>query len=124
MALSITPPGRLPALWVYKCDARERAGYDSGDWSEVLPLARPFHWGGTESTRSNASRKAIRETIRSGDLVLAWQVDRAEAVGLCSVVEIQARGEWLDLVLESVCQFLPPVRLRQLRRSDSRLWKV
>jgi hypothetical protein len=81
-------------------------------------------WGSTEWIRSNASRKHIREEMFAGDLILAWQVDRAEAVGLCRVAAVRERDGWHDMFLEPVEQFDEPVRIRHLRREDSTLWQV
>lgn len=118
---------RVRALWVYKCDARERGDLEFGDWLDFFELASkrsPVSWGSTEWIRSNASRKHIREEMFAGDLILAWQVDRAEAVGLCRVAAVRERDGWHDMFLEAVEEFDEPVRIRHLRREDPTLWQV
>lgn len=118
---------RVGALWVYKCDARERPDIEFGDWLDFFARAAkksPASWGSTEWIRSNSSRKHIREEMFAGDLVLAWQVDRAEAVGLCRVASVRERDGWYDMFLESVEEFEEPIRIRELRREDRELRKV
>ena len=68
-------------------------------------------WGGTWCINNRASRKIIRERLKVGDLVLAWQSDKQAALGLCRVSELADDGQDIGIVLETVMRFEQPVKL-------------
>lgn len=120
----------MTALWVYKC-RKGRLGEDGieyGDWNRLFDHGR-MDWGTTREIKSAQSRKLIREDMRQGDLVLAWQTDRQEAVGICRVHDITRIGhpdgtsEHI-VVLDPEQRFDPPVKLLELKRSDAALASV
>jgi hypothetical protein len=118
-------------LWVYKCNNRQHEHQISwGDWRDFFRLAkgRPLDWGGTGYIGSGSSLRIIRHEMQPGDLVLAWQTDRREAVGLCRVHDLRpSEGddeiEW-EIILEPVEEFDPPVKLAAMKKRDPALAAV
>jgi hypothetical protein len=120
----------MSRLWVYKCNSRQHDAQiiSFGDWARFFAHDGPWEWGSTRWSRSNMSRKIIREEMHPGDLFLAWQSDRREALGLGRVVNVDplednGSVEW-DLILEPVERFDPPFPLLDIRASDPELAAV
>ncbi len=111
-SLTELPTRRVPksdTLWVYKCNARSGA---EGDWNYFFDeMDGEGEWGGTWCIKNRASRKIIRERLKVGDLVLAWQSDKQAALGLCRVSELADDGQDIGIVLETVKRFEQPVKL-------------
>jgi 5-methylcytosine-specific restriction endonuclease McrA len=63
--------------WIYKCNATNSAGPDSGDWRHV------FNRG---TTTWGSDRLKGMDKVRRGDRVLAVQSDRHELVGVAKVL--------------------------------------
>ena len=79
--------------WIYKCNSRGREHQVTwGDWDHFFSGQTKGEWGSTEWVPELA--KAQR-----GDMVLAYQTDRNELVGVVEVVELRRRGPYEDLIL-------------------------
>ncbi|MDP9183893.1 MAG: EVE domain-containing protein [Actinomycetota bacterium] len=118
--------GAAPSLWVYKNNARgETLGNTSfGDWSDFFERGATQRWGGSWMTTSNLSLKILREEMREGDRVLAWQTDKGQAMGIALVVRIDQVGAGQELYLRRDQAFSSPVPLLKLRREDQTLGAV
>lgn len=99
-------------FWVYKCNSRggphQRAW---GDWADVFEDNKPQPWGSTEWMRKSES-----ERVESGDIIIAYQTDRNELVGLARVVGWKRRGQFEDLILKPLITI--GVKVRPLKESD------
>jgi hypothetical protein len=109
-----------PTLWVYKCNINEDA---CGDWKEFFEGDRKGtgEWGGTWCIKNPYSRQILREEMEKGDLVLAWQTDQQQAVGLCRVVALldgPDDGQDIDtaIYLETVMRFPIPIKLLAFKK--------
>lgn len=100
----------IPPLWIYKCNIES---LQNGDWKVFFEREREGdgEWGGTWCIESKTSLKFLREEIQVRDLMLAWQSDRREAVGLCRVADLPDDGGEISIVLKTVMQFANPVKL-------------
>ncbi|MDX1963969.1 MAG: protein kinase [Pirellulales bacterium] len=113
----------LPPLWVYKCNAKSEA---AGDWKKHVfnKNSKVISWGHVHddikegSIQSHASRKLVLEQMQVGDLVLAWQSDRKQAIGLCRVYDLNVKGKVTRIVLEKVFKFAHPVNLLEYKNSE------
>lgn len=106
-------------LWVYKCNAKSDA---QGEWNYFFDeMDGQGEWGGTWCINNHASRKIIREHLRVGHLVLAWQTDKQAAYGLCRVAALEDHGEDIGIVLETVMRFAQPVKLLEWRERSPAL---
>jgi hypothetical protein len=120
-----------PRLWVYKCNVERRAmQIAAGDWDDFFGEPQPSAWGGSDTMRNKSSLSILRNKAAVGDLVLAWQTNRKEAVGLCRIHELQ---DWTDengvqqrtMVLNLIGEpFSPAVRLLDIRKSNAALARV
>jgi len=120
----------LPRLWVYKCNtAQHDHQWSWGDWDDVLMADGPVPWGTTELIGSALSRRLIEHEMAVGDLVLAWQTNRAAAVGLCRITKLERYvdlegDEQTQIYLQRVGEPFVPVKLHQLKRTNTALAKV
>lgn len=108
----------LPTLWIYKCNIKSE---HRGDWAVFFGAGRRGNgeWGGTWSTDSNASRKRLFEDVQVNDLMLAWQSDRQEAVGLCRVADLPYDHDYhgeISTILETRMVFTKPIKLLKLKK--------
>jgi predicted Zn-ribbon and HTH transcriptional regulator len=70
------------AFWIYKCNARSpEYANATGDWSYVFEHSEAVPWGNTTLSGVDA--------IERGDILLAFQTDRNELVGLVDVVALK-----------------------------------
>ena len=109
-----------PQVWVYKCNDSEEAPWPQrGDWARFFSQPGKGIWGGEWSTKNPESRKIIRERMSPGDLVLCYQTDRREMVGICELVRFvhTSRGprKGRELVLRPAERFRPPVKIHDLK---------
>ena len=109
------------SLWVYKC--KNDPGTDNvayGDWASVFKQPwRKVAWGGAWATAKPDGKVIFDDEVEKGDLILAWQTDKARAVGLCEVAGWKpSQVEGRDLLLMPVEKFDPPVRLHELKRTS------
>lgn len=92
------------AFWIYKCNSRNRSHQvEFGDWDEFFAGDTSGEWGSTEWVPELA--KANR-----GDVVLAYQTNRNELVGLAEVIELRTRGRFRDLILKPMEELRAKVR--------------
>lgn len=104
---------QTPTLWVYKCNTND--AHASGDW-QVFFREGSGEWGGSWCIRNHYSLQLLREEIKVGHLVLAWQTDRRAAVGLCRVSELPDDGDHIAICLETVRRFRRPIKLLELKK--------
>lgn len=108
--------GKKPSYWIYKCNSRggehQRA---MGDWDDVFSHSGVTHWGSTEWVPQ------LKEAS-PGDLILAYQTNRNELVGLARVEKQKKRGRHLDLYLQPVEELR--VRVRPLKKASERIGRI
>lgn len=81
-------------FWIYKCNTQEHPYQVAvGDWDDFFRSKRPQSWGSTEWVPA-----LVR--AQPGDVVIAYQSNRNELVGLTRVVRHKRRGKYLDLILK------------------------
>jgi predicted RNA-binding protein with PUA-like domain len=81
-------------FWVYKCNSRRREKQVlHGDWEKFFAGKGIQKWGSNEYVRDLAR-------LGSGDLVLGYQSNRREAVGLARVARLKPRASYLDVMME------------------------
>jgi hypothetical protein len=83
-----------------------------GDWSDFFAQPGVSSWG------SNEWVPAL-EQLTPGDMVLAYQTDRNELVGLAKVDSFRRRGRHRDLYLESLEHI--GAKVRPLKKVDPRI---
>lgn len=99
--------------WVYKCNSKSMPHQVvHGDWNRVFATRKAIRWGTTERIRG-LSELAV------GDLVLAYQSDRNELVGLAEVVDLKRKSEHLIVVLKAVREIR--AKVRPLKRQDAKI---
>lgn len=123
----------MRSLWVYKNNAKGHAYQGSmGSWEDYFDLAGDGHavpWGRTDWMGNAAGRNAAMR-MEAGDLVLCWQSDRKQAIGLAEVVDLP--GDWADVDgrsertvnLRPVDRFEAGIPLLQMRGSNPQLGEV
>jgi hypothetical protein len=101
------------AYWMYKCNARKLPYQRAwGDWAEFFNAGKVDEWGSTEWIPQ------LREA-RRGDVVLAFQSDRNELVGVARVVGQRRAGRFSALLLRPVEQLR--VKVRPLKEQNPRI---
>lgn len=71
-------------LWVYKCNrVQQEFASAYGDWDKLFRRPVAQEWGGSWCTANPVGRQIINERMQPGDLVLAYQTDARNIVGLC-----------------------------------------
>jgi len=104
------------AYWIYKCNAKEHPYQVSfGDWDEVFSRDGDSSWGSTEWVPELTK-------ARPGDVVLAYQTDRNELVGVAEVVRLQLREEFHDLILRPVEELR--VKVRPLKKASRAIARI
>lgn len=104
------------AYWIYKCNAKKHPyQVASGDWDEVFASVEPSSWGSTEWT--DELRKA-----RAGDVILAYQTDRNELVGLARVVRFESRKGYRDIILRPLEELR--VKVRPLKKASRDIGRI
>ncbi|MEX2306360.1 MAG: hypothetical protein WD738_02135, partial [Pirellulales bacterium] len=74
------------AFWIYKCNSRNHPDQVAwGDWDDFFSGRTNGEWGSTEWVPKLAKAKR-------GDVVLAYQTNRKELVGIAEVVGLRRRG--------------------------------
>jgi hypothetical protein len=97
------------AFWIYKCNSRQHpAQVAFGDWDNVFNDARATSWGSTEWVKDLSKAKP-------GDIVLAYQTNRNELVGIARVTELRASGRFHELILKPIEELR--VKVRPLKKS-------
>src|SRR4051812_6648218 len=80
----------MPAnVWVYKCNRKEQDFARAyGDWKDVFRNPKTKQWGGSWCTGNSVSKHIINELMQDGDLVLAYQTNDRNLVGVCRLAKI------------------------------------
>lgn len=100
-------------FWIYKCNSLQRPYQVTyGDWSDFFVGARERAWGTTEDV------PAVSDAKR-GDIILAYQTNRNELVGLARVAALRPRDNHLDLILKPIRKI--GVKVRPLKKSDRKI---
>ncbi|MBK8979637.1 MAG: DUF3883 domain-containing protein [Planctomycetes bacterium] len=104
------------AFWVYKCNSRgwphQRV---QGDWNEVFASREPLEWGSTEYVADVGMAK-------THDVILAYQTNRNELVGVAEVVRLRKRGDYRDLILKPIEELR--VKVRPLKEASERIARI
>jgi hypothetical protein len=116
------PAEPKPRIWMYKSNNRPRPGQTSkGNWrSDFFGETGPGggRWGGEWGINSKSSLSILRKEMKAGDLIIAYQSDTKEIVGLCRVRRVAVfdpeKGIEMDLV--PACLFDEPVPIHALKR--------
>jgi hypothetical protein len=96
--------------WIYKCNSRQHPDQVVyGDWRDFFDKGRIAEWGSTEWVPA-------LELLTRGDMVIAYQTDRNELVGLTSVHSLRRRSGYFDLFLEPLEEI--GVKVRPLKKLD------
>src|SRR6266571_4794967 len=104
------------AFWIYKCNSHQHPHQVAfGDWDEFFARRGNGEWGSTKIVPELA--KASR-----GDVILAYQTDRNELVGVTRVVRLRPLGGYLDLILEPLEELR--VKVRPLKRSSRAIARI
>jgi hypothetical protein len=102
--------------WIYKCNAKDRDYQRTyGDWSEVFDSNEVQHWGTTKIVPELSNAKP-------GNLILAYQTDRNELVGLARVVRWEPHGKFKWLMLKPVQAI--GVRVRPLKVANPKVARI
>jgi predicted HNH restriction endonuclease len=97
--------------WVYKCNSKGHSHQIlRGDWRDFFRGNPRDDWGDSKLVPKLAQ-------LQQGDMVIAYQTDRNEIVGVARVRQSCARDTYL--YLEPVEEFGPGVKVRPLKESDA-----
>jgi len=119
----------LPRIWYYKTNSTNQP-YQSGwgDWKRVFESRQPREWGGTWCTKHPTSRKIFEEDLRKGDLVVCYQTDRREILGICRVVGFKNRPrgskKGRNVMLRPIEEFPSPVKIHALKQELRELREI
>jgi hypothetical protein len=114
------PTKHQPRIWMYK--TRNQPGQAAwGNWrSDFFDEVGPggAKWGGEWGISSKESLSILQKHMRAGDLVIAYQIDTQEIVGLCRVRRVAEfePGKGLEMDLVPICLFSEPVLIHKLKR--------
>ncbi len=101
------------AWWIYKCNNKQSYGKKSfGDWQEYYDAGYTT-WGDSQE------RLALKK-LRKGDIIIAYQTERNELVGLAQVTQPPSqRDTWLHL--RPITRMKNSVKVRPLKESDPKI---
>ncbi|MGI8654447.1 MAG: HNH endonuclease signature motif containing protein [Pyrinomonadaceae bacterium] len=100
--------------WIYKCNSQGRDYQRSyGDWKEFFDGGSDEEWGSTEWVPALSA-------LKEGDMVLAYQTNRNELVGLAKVRQSCEVDSYLYLDPVEVVG----VKVRPLKRLDSKIAEI
>jgi hypothetical protein len=103
-------------FWIYKCNSRDHPNQVvHGDWDGFFTDTVAQEWGSTEWVPALAQAKR-------GDVVLAYQTNRNELVGVAKVTALRSRGRYLDLILTPVEELR--VKVRPLKKSSPAIERI
>ena len=103
-------------LWVYKCNRNEQEFARAfGNWRDVFRTAKTQTWGGSWCTGNNASKHFMNDVMRDGDLVLAYQTDDRNIVGVCRLEKITGQRNKRRIWLKPVHRFPSPIAIHELK---------
>src|SRR4051812_13557421 len=93
-------------VWVYKCNRNEQDFAEAvGDWQDVFDTKRSVKWGGSWCTNNPQSKHFFNEGVAAGDLVLAYQTDDRNIIGVCEVTRITGKPNERILYLKGLHRF-------------------
>lgn len=101
------------SFWIYKCNAKpqpRQSHLPTGDWDDVFNKKKEMRWG------SSRYIPRLVQELRPDDLIIAYQTDRTELVGIAELVDIKKVGDRLDIILAAIEDIR--VQLPQLKRLD------
>ena len=100
------------AWWVYKCNSRNNSYQGAyGDWEEYFDKDGREQWGSTDWVPALAN-------LKKGDMVIAYQTDRNQLVGLAKVRQSCEKDTYVYL---TPVDRISPVKVRLLKKSDSKI---
>lgn len=107
----------MPAnVWVYNCNRNEQEFARAyGDWQDVFRNPKTRQWGGSWCTGNSVSKNIMNELMRDGDLVLAYQTNDRNLVGVCRLVRITGERNERLLFMKPQHRFDPPVAIHELK---------
>jgi hypothetical protein len=104
------------AWWIYKCNSRQHSDQVAwGDWRDFFDGDSEREWGSTRWVPALAD-------LSPGDMILAYQTDRNELVGLAEVATLAKRRKNLDLILRPIERI--GVKVRPLKNADLRIASI
>jgi hypothetical protein len=97
--------------WIYKCNSKQLEYQNAwGDWYDFFYGDPSQHWGSTEWTPALAE-------LKKGDMIIAYQTDRNELVGLAQVRQPCEDDTYLYLDPVEIIR----VKVRPLKKSDPKI---
>jgi hypothetical protein len=112
-------------VWIVKANEKPRQTKKRGfHWRKFFGSQEEWSWGGREWINSPISMKYLRDEVRKGDTVLAWQVGEG-IVGLCKTAsggyeEKKGSGKY-DMVNLAASQCLEwtstPILIGEMKQS-------
>lgn len=102
------------AYWMYKCDSRGRTGRDSGDWS--------FVFSGKSKTWGRLKTLPELGGLHRNDILLAYQSDRNELVGVVGVTGFVRKRGGLHLAVQP--KEVIGAKVRPLKKRDHRIASI
>ena len=110
---------RMARLWIYKCNVNHP---NSGQWEKFFDNYKGTgRWGGADNIKDPSSRRILLKELQKGDLILAWQVDRQVALGLCKLTKRPTEDDDFDILLTAVQRFPAPIKLLQWKKKSKAL---
>jgi hypothetical protein len=101
--------------WIYKCNSLNQPHQQAyGDWADFFDHWREDQWGSTEWI------PALKK-LTVGDMIIAYQSDRNELVGLARVARTSNEKD-AHIYLEPLERMA--VKIRPLKRSDPRIANI
>ena len=95
------------AWWVYKCNSKNNFYQGAyGDWREYFDGDPHQQWGSSDWIPALAK-------LKKGDMLIAYQTDRNELIGLAKVRESCERNTFV--YLEPI-EKIEPIKVRPLKR--------
>jgi hypothetical protein len=102
------------AWWVYKCNSKGLPYQKAwGDWNDLFHGDPSEHWGSSQ-------RISALEKLKKGDMIIAYQTDRNELVGIAQVRQPCDYDSYLYLDPIEIIG----VKVRPLRKADSKIHAI
>ena len=107
--MKIKPPKKATKWWVYKCNSKYR-----GDWCSFFDEhPKDRGWG-------NASEIRGLDELKKGNMIIAYQTDHNELVGICQILRFSGEKRTIHLkFIESIGQ-----KVRPLKKGDPQIAKI
>lgn len=102
------------AYWMYKCNAKRSVSpVYRGNWNVFFESSGAREWG-------NAKRLPALRQLSAGDIVIAYQTDRNELVGVAEVVENHGRSNNVMMKQKEEIR----AKVRPLKRANEKIAKT